>query len=341
MRSKQAMAVGLAAVLLFSAGPAVAKRAEIRGIGQYTIPTWFKQSFLNLGEDVAEATRAGKRLLVYFGQDGCPYCAELFNNNFSQPHIVEYTRRHFDAIDINMWGNREVTDFSGAVYSEKEFAARYKVSFTPTILFFDDQGRQVLRLNGYRPPHQFLAALRYVAERQEGKMSFREYLARHAPPPAAGRLHDQPFFARPPHDLSHLARSRPVAVFFEQKACQGCDHLHTKIFTRPETLEQIKRFHVVQLDRWSDTPVVTPLGETTTARRWADTLNITYVPSAVLFNEGKEVARLEALFKAFHVQSVLDYAASGAYQQQPSLQRFLQERSEQLRESGIVVDLWE
>ncbi len=119
-------------------------------------------------EDVAEASRDGKRLLLYFGQDGCPYCAALFNTNFSQAHIVDYTRRHFDAIEFNIWGDREVTDFSGRKLTEKEFAANLQVRFTPTILLIGEKGETVLRINGYYPPHQFLAALQYVAEKQEG-----------------------------------------------------------------------------------------------------------------------------------------------------------------------------
>ena len=41
------------------------------------IPRWFATTFLDFREDVADATREGKRLLVYFGQDGCPYCTKL------------------------------------------------------------------------------------------------------------------------------------------------------------------------------------------------------------------------------------------------------------------------
>jgi thioredoxin-related protein len=219
---------------------------------------WFKKSFLDLPHDVAEAARDGKRLMLYFGQDGCPYCAELFNNNFSQAHIVEYTRRHFDAIDFNLWGDREVTDFSGNTLPEKEFAAKLKVWFTPTLLFFNEKGEQVLRVNGYYPPHQFMAALRYVAEKQESRMTFREYLAQQAPPPAKGVLQPQPFFAKPPHDLGRIPVGKPVAVFFEQKDCAGCDRLHAEILGDAATREQLKRFHVIQLDRWGDTPVVTP-----------------------------------------------------------------------------------
>ncbi len=102
-------------VLLGLAGTALAaEKAELRGTGRFEIPGWFKSSFLVMPEDVAEAAHAGKRLLVYFGQDGCPYCAQLFNTNFSQPHILDYTRQHFDAIAIDIWGNREVTDFQAS-----------------------------------------------------------------------------------------------------------------------------------------------------------------------------------------------------------------------------------
>jgi len=43
--------------------------------GYHPPPPWFKQSFLDIREDVDEAATAGKRLLLYFYQDGCPYCA--------------------------------------------------------------------------------------------------------------------------------------------------------------------------------------------------------------------------------------------------------------------------
>ena len=333
----------LGAGLILGLAPALlpaAEKAELRGIGQYEIPHWFKSSFLDLPEDVAEAARNGKRLMVYFGQDGCPYCAELFNNNFSQAHIVEYTRKHFDAVELNLWGGREVTDFSGQVMPEKELAVKLKVWFTPTLLFFNEKGEQALRINGYYPPHQFMAALQYVAEKQDGRLTFREYLAQKAPPPAKGALHPQPFFAKPPHDLGKLAAGKPVAVFFEQKDCAGCDRLHAEILGDPATRELLKRFHVIQLDRWGSTPVVTPAGRKTDARRWADDLGIAYVPTAVLYDAGREIIRIEAFMKGFHVQSALDYVVSGAYRKQPELQRFIRERADHLREQGIAVDLW-
>lgn len=325
---------------LMSASLPAAEKAELRGVGQFEIPAWFKNSFLDLPEDVAEAAREDKRLMLYFGQEGCPYCAALFNTNFSQPHIVEYTQKHFDAIELSIWGDREVTDFSGNKLPEKEFAAKLKVRFTPTLLFFNEKGEQVLRINGYYPPHQFLAALQYVAEKQEGRTSFREYLAKQAPAPSKGALRPQPFFAKPPHDLSKVPSGKPVAVFFEQKDCAGCDRMHEEMTGDAATMDLLKRFHVVQLDRWGATTLVTPAGKKSSARQWADELGIAYVPTAVLYDAGKEVIRIEAFMKGFHVQSVLDYVASGAYKKQPELQRYIRERADHLREQGVVVDIW-
>ncbi len=51
------------------------------------IPRWFTESFLDIREDIQDATRQQKRLLIYFGQDGCPYCKALMKVNFGQVRI--------------------------------------------------------------------------------------------------------------------------------------------------------------------------------------------------------------------------------------------------------------
>lgn len=310
--------------------------------GYHEQPTWFKQSFLDLRDDVAEARVAHKRVLLYFYQDGCPYCKKLLEDNLGQRTIADKTRKYFDVIAINMWGDREVTGLDGQAASEKQFAAAMRVMFTPTLLFLDEQGRPVLRLNGYYPPHKFEVALDYVSGKLEKKLSFRDYLEKRAPAPATGKLHDEPFFAKPPFDLARLARSggKPLLVLFEQKQCRPCDELHEDIMQRPETRTYLDKFTVVRFDIWASTPLVTPAGLSTTAQQWAQALDIKYAPSMVFFDaNGKEVFRAEAYLKAFHTQSVLDYVSSGAYREQPSLQRFIEARAEALRAKGVTIDL--
>ena len=91
---------------------------------------------------------------------------------------------------------------------------------------------------------------------------------------------------------------------------------------------------------WAKTPLTTPEGKATTAAEWARALNVLYVPTMVLFDaSGKEVFRSEAYLRTFHVQSVLDYVASGAYLEQPNFQRYIQARAEALEAQGVHINL--
>jgi len=37
---------------------------------------------------------------------------------------------------------------------------------------------------------------------------------------------------------------------------------------------------------------------------------------------------------------MMTYALTGAYKQQPNFQRYLEDKSDKLREHGITVDIW-
>lgn len=306
-----------------------------------SLPAWFSETFLDLREDAAEAARAKKRLLVYFGQDGCPYCRELLQTNFSQKRIEDKTRRHFTAIAINIWGDREVTAANGKAMTEKEFAKSLGVQFTPTVLFLDERGETVARLNGYYPPHRFEAVLDYVAGRMEKKRTLAEHLRLAAPEAASPDLHEQPFFLGPPYDLRRKAGAKPLAVLFETRHCAGCDELHKEGFRRPEMRDLLARFDVVRLPLFGQDRVVAPDGRSTTAGAWASQLGLAYSPSIVFFgSDGREAFRVEAYLRPFHLASSFEYVSSGAYRREPEFQRFLQGKAERLRERGEKVELW-
>jgi thioredoxin-related protein len=310
--------------------------------GFHEQPEWFKQSFLDIREDVAEAAANGKRVMLYFYQDGCPYCKKLLETNFSQRDIVAGTRRDFDVIAINMWGDREVADFAGTAVTEKNFAAALKVMFTPTLLFLNERGEVLIRLNGYYPPHKFAAVLDFVGQKKERESDFRSYLASNAPVASKGVLHQDDSYLQPPYRLAQRTGDRPLLVLFEQQDCAACDELHGDILKRAESRALLAQFDVALLDMWADTPVQTPDGTQTTAADWSKALDIQYAPTLVMFDrQGREVFRTEAYLKAFHVQSSLDYALSGAYLEQPSFQRYIQKRAEALEAQGVHIDLME
>lgn len=323
--------------------PQKPKMGQYLGAKETTYPDWFKDSFLEFKEDVAEAAEAGKRLAIVFHQDNCPYCNLLVERNLSQQDIQQQMKDKLDVIAINMWGARELVSVGGKNYTERDFAAALRVQYTPTLLFFNESGKLALRLNGYLAPAEFKRALDYVTDKHDATQSYAAYIAANQVKSANEALNEQAFFADAPHQLTRPEKGydQPLAIFFEQGSCPNCDTLHTKVLTDADTKAIVEQFHNVQLDMWSEDEITTPQGETTTARKWAEKLGISYAPSIVLFNQqGEEIIRMEGMFKSFHTQSIFDYVLSEGYKTEPSFQRYIAHRADVIRETGKDVDLW-
>jgi thioredoxin-related protein len=327
-------------LLLLFAVLRVGAEGRFFGAMETVYPTWFKDSFLDLKEDVAEAAAEGRRLVIFFHQNGCPYCNLLVERNLSQRDIEQTLRTKTDVVAVNMFGDRELATLDGHSLTEKDFAAAMRVQFTPTLLFFDEQGRVILRLNGYIPPHDFKLALDYVTGRNEAHASYRDYLAANRPAAPSGSLISEEYHQAPPY-LLNTREAKPLAVFFEQTQCPECDRMHRDLLSGDGIRTLLEAYDVVQLDMWSQTPLITPRGERSDARSWARSLSVNYAPTFILFDaEGNEVIRSEAMFKQFHTESMLDYCLSEAYLREPSFQRYLSVRSEHIREQGGDVDIW-
>lgn len=290
-------------------------------------PDWFNPPFLDLRADHAAAIAAGKTLAVYFGQRRCAYCHQLMDVNFGLPDIVEYTQHHFDITPIDIWGVQEVTDLDGTVLTERDLALREETNFTPSLLFYNADGEPVFRLRGYYPPYQFRAALEYVADAHYQHESFADYLARGDNRMVfdAEDLNTQPFFQPPPHQLdrSRIPGDRPLVVFFEQGDCHACDVLHGQVLQEPTIAGAFRGFDSVQLDMWSDTPVITPAGTRTSARDWAADLGLFYAPTLLFFDErGSELLRLDSVLGFHRLRNVLNFIGSRAYLTEPDYQRW-------------------
>ncbi len=282
-------------------------------------PDWFKQSFLDLPEDLTEATDNGKKgIILYFGQKRCPYCKMLIDVNFKQREIAQYTQENFDVIPIDIWSPEEVTDMQGRSMTQRQFALRENTSFTPSLMFYDSDGNLAMKLRGYYPPYQFMAALQYVAEGHYKREKFKVYLARGDKTQRFEKydLIEEDFFSPEPFNLdrSIFRGERPLVVFFEQGDCHACDILHAEPLKHRAVAQLFGRIESIQLDMNSDTPVITPSGEKTTARQWAEDLNLFYAPSMIFFDEsGNEIIRVDSVVRFFRLRNVLNYVLTGAY----------------------------
>lgn len=345
MKTLKLLIISVGLLLLSGLVQAQEQGAYLGSISSET-PSWFKHSFLEFEEDVAEAATQNRRVMLYFHQEGCPYCAKLVEENFAQPAIEQFVREHFDGIQINMWGDREIVSVQGRTFTEKTFASALKVQYTPTILFLNEQGKVALRLNGYYPPKQFQLALEYAAMKMEKKQSFSEFVLSKSKldkdTTQSTGLINQDFFEASTNLKSMIADSdTPVAVYFEAKNCAECEVMHKRILTDKPTRELVYKMKNIQLDIASDEMLITPEGERMSQQEYAQKLNIAYTPAVVLLdNQGKEVHRMDGFLKTFHFQSSLAYVLDKAYITEPSFQRYISARGEHLREQGYDTDIW-
>ena len=153
--------------------------------GLYRQP-WFVESFLELGDDLDQAAKHGKRFAIVWELKGCPYCKETHFVNFARSDIADFVRSNFEILQLNIIGSRKVTDFDGIEMTEKQIAAKYGVRFTPTFQFFPPtpaglkektaDKREVARMAGYLRPDDFLAMFRYVRENAYETKTFRDFL---------------------------------------------------------------------------------------------------------------------------------------------------------------------
>lgn len=295
-------------------------------------PDWFKLSLGNLGDDLADAKQAGKKgIITYFGQKRCAYCEQFINTSLADSDIQNYLRKYYDLYAFDIWGIDDVIDTDGKKYTERDLSIHYKANFTPSLVFYDEEGTPVFRLRGFYPPYKFRAALQYVTEDFYKEETFADYFARANPGEyfLLGGLNEREFFLQQPYDLLALRKeNKPIAVFFEQGNCHACDLLHSDPLTKDLSIQEIQKMNVIQLNMWADTPVTTPQGKQTTAKDWARSLDIFYAPSIVFFDsDGTEIIRVDSVTHFYRLWGVLDYVNQQGYKQAKDYQDWrLQQR---------------
>lgn len=291
-------------------------------------PDWFKESFLDLREDLDEAITDGKQgIALYFGQKNCAYCKALMEINLTKPDIVKYVRDNYEIIPLDIWGSRVVTLFNGAELTESELAIQENTNFTPSLIFFDETGSMAFKMRGYYKPYRFQAVMKYIVEDFYKTESFRDYLGRADPPPKFAmedlNQHEQIFTGPVVLDRRGAPGGKPLAIIFEQQQCHACDQLHSEPLNNDTTKQWLRGFELRQLDAWSDTPVMTPNGSKLSAREWANQLGIHYYPTTVFFDEmGKEILRIDSVVKLYRMRGMLSYILTNGYKKYKTFQHW-------------------
>ena len=295
-------------------------------------PAWFsKNPFIDLQEDLKKArSKSLNGLMVLFTSDGCTYCGAFVKQSLEDPKIAKVVQENFVSVGLDIFDDADMTHPRGKAMSVKTFAKQEGAGFSPTLLFFDNDGTRVLRVVGYQSPQRFTAILDYVNGKRYRTETLAEYfaaLSKQAPKrDSAAGLRNDLLFSKPPYalDRSRVAAKQPLLVLFEEPGCSECDDFHTSVLALQEVRSLLERFDVVQIDATdTKTPVVMPDGRQTTPASWYKQASLTRVPTLLFFDEqGNEVLRTDALVRRQRMLNSLGYVLERAYKKGWTYQRF-------------------
>ncbi|MBU1396967.1 MAG: thioredoxin family protein [Gammaproteobacteria bacterium] len=138
---------------------------------------FFQPKFGDLQADLQEARKQGKQgIFLFFEMDACPFCERMKTTILNQSDVQDAYRANFLVYSIDVNGDTEMTGFDGKPVTEKAFAFGHRVRATPTLLFFDLDGKLVARHTGpTKDKDEFLLLGQFVAEGAYASQPFIKY----------------------------------------------------------------------------------------------------------------------------------------------------------------------
>ena len=302
-----------------------------------TLPDWFKDSFLDIAEDVEEAKDENKHLMLYMHLTGCPYCYKMVEEGFKNTTNTQIIKDNFDVVAINIRGNKEIALSEDLTMTEEEVRNHYKVNFTPTIVFLDQNNKLVYKVNGYRSVENFKHILNFVKTRAYQNTTLAEFIWQQKR--TKHYLFKDHSSFQSITDLS-AKRDKPLLVLFEDQYCVMCNRLHNGHLKNPEILKELDLFDVVRFDAESDQIIIDVDGNKTTPSQYVRKLGLDYRPGIVMFDYGVEVMRIDALLYTYHFAGHLRYIGERHYKQYPdSVFDYLRVYRQAILDAGQDIDL--
>ena len=310
------------------------KRGKITGGVMHSAPAWFKESFLDIAEDVEEAAGNNKHVLLFFQLNGCPYCDRMLTEIFESEPYKSAAQKRFDVIAINVRGDREIAFNKEVSLTEKKLSEMLKVWATPGIIFLNTENKPVVRVDGYRSPERFSHIMEYVSSKAYETQKLSAYLDQHLKK-GVYQLRANPMFK----DITDLSSVKgPLALIFEDSQCNDCNEFHDERLANPEVQKEMAAFTVVRLDADSDAEIIDVEGNKTTPAKLVKKLSMTYRPGIVMYADGKLLRRYDSLLFNYHFKEGFRWIGSGAYTTE-DYSTYANRRIEEQLEAGVNINL--
>ena len=115
----------------------------------------FSKNFYSYEDGLLESKKIGKPLMVYLYREHCPYCNYMDTYVLSDADVEAAINQNF------VFSTLDLDSAAGEIFSEK-----YKVSVSPSFLFFSPDGKLLKSFSGSREKESFIKELKLSAKKQ-------------------------------------------------------------------------------------------------------------------------------------------------------------------------------
>jgi len=116
----------------------------------------------NLDRSKAPKNNEKRRpLAVFFEHPRCHACDVLHGDTLSRPEVIEQLKT-IDVVQLNTQEDTPVITPKGKHTTSRQWADELDLSFAPALLFFDEQGNEILRIDSVIRLYRLNNVLRYV-----------------------------------------------------------------------------------------------------------------------------------------------------------------------------------
>jgi len=96
----------------------------------------------DLSQDAKLARQKQIPILILFSSRGCSYCRRVREEILIPTTLNADYDNKVIMVEIDSANSAKLIDFDGKTTTQAEFVAKYRIGLTPTVKFFDPQGRE-------------------------------------------------------------------------------------------------------------------------------------------------------------------------------------------------------
>ncbi len=128
--------------------------------------------FIEPPYNLASLRENKKPTAVFFEQGNCHACDLLHSDPLSKELSIQEINK-MNVIQLNMWADTPVTTPQGKKTTAKDWAKSLELFYAPSILFFDSDGKEIIRVDSVTHFYRLWGVLDYV--NQQGYKKAKDY----------------------------------------------------------------------------------------------------------------------------------------------------------------------